>query len=381
MTARWDAAIEQMTARVDGTIAQLGGLEPLPFPHYGDPRTGRWTTSPDGDWTGGHWVGMLWLAAHRTGDARYRRVAERWAERLRTRVDSETVFRGFLFWYGAAQGAALCDSDPAREVAVAGARGLATLFDPTAGAIPLGRSAEEASDVGRTDANVDCVCLIRLMSWAADVTGDATLRDIGVSHARRHIEFCVRDDGSVVQSATFDASTGDVLRRYTHKGSSDDSTWARAQAWGMLGYAIAAATEEQEPVFLATAQRTADWWLAHVPEDRVAYWDFDVAVDPQTPRDTSGTAIAAAALLKLAALVEDERQRSRYRLAAEETVAALIARHLTPAAAADAPPGILTDGCYNQRIGLATSNELIWGSYYLYEALHVLAGHVSPTAV
>ena len=31
--------------------------------------------------------------------------------------------------------------------------------------------------------------------------------------------------------------------------------------------------------------------------------------------------------------------------------------------------GILTEGCYNRRNGLATRSELIWGSYYLYEAL------------
>ena len=40
------------------------------------------------------------------------------------------------------------------------------------------------------------------------------------------------------------------------------------------------------------------------------------------------------------------------------------------------PGGILTRGCYNHRIGLATDNELVWGSYYLYEALHVLAGRL-----
>lgn len=30
----------------------------------------------------------------------------------------------------------------------------------------------------------------------------------------------------------------------------------------------------------------------------------------------------------------------------------------------------------NHRIGLATDNELIWGDYYLYESLHVLADHL-----
>ena len=40
------------------------------------------------------------------------------------------------------------------------------------------------------------------------------------------------------QSASFDPHTGDLLRHYTHKGVGDDSTWNRAQAWAMVGYAL-----------------------------------------------------------------------------------------------------------------------------------------------
>jgi unsaturated chondroitin disaccharide hydrolase len=43
--------------------------------------------------------------------------------------------------------------------------------------------------------------------------------------------------------------------------------------------------------------------------------------------------------------------------------------------------GILSHGCYNQRINLATQHELIWGSYYLYEALHVLSGALPPARI
>jgi unsaturated chondroitin disaccharide hydrolase len=43
--------------------------------------------------------------------------------------------------------------------------------------------------------------------------------------------------------------------------------------------------------------------------------------------------------------------------------------------------GILSHGCYNKRINLATQNELIWGSYYLFEALHVLTGTLEPARI
>jgi len=43
--------------------------------------------------------------------------------------------------------------------------------------------------------------------------------------------------------------------------------------------------------------------------------------------------------------------------------------------------GGLWRGCYNKRINVAVDNELIWGSYYLYEALHVLAGKLEPARI
>ena len=141
----------------------------------------------------------------------------------------------------------------------------------------------------------------------------------------------------------------------------------------MVGYAIMHLWT-QERAFLDVATHTADWWLAHAPTDRVAFWDFDAPAGPDTPRDTSGTAIAAAALLKLAALAPEEPQRAQYQAAAEATVTALVERYLDER-------GILSHGCYNQRINLATQHELIWGSYYLFEALHVLSGALPPARV
>lgn len=377
----WASSIVDMTARIDATAAAVSDPSDG-FPHYADVDTGEWTTSPDGDWTGGFWNGMLWLALHRTGDATYEKLAERWVEALRPRATSETIFRGFLFYYGAALGAMLADNELAREVAIEGARGLATLYNPNARAIPLGRQAEEASDVGRNDANVDGVQGAALLAWAAEQTGDEELREIGIQHALRHIEFCLRDDASVCQSATFDPDSGEMLRRYTHKGYSDDSTWTRAQAWAMLGYAMSAKWAPERPELLETARRTAEWWIEHVPPDRVAYWDFDAPPSPETQRDTSGTAIATAALLKLSELSLDEDDRVRFRQVAEQTAASLTRGYLTPTADEDTRPrGMLTQGCYNHRIGLATNSELIWGSYFLYESLHVLDGQIEADLI
>ncbi|MDQ0379495.1 glycoside hydrolase family 88 protein [Amycolatopsis thermophila] len=358
----------RMAARVDQTVAaNLPGL-----PHYADVHTGEWTTTPDGDWTGGHFVGQLWLGARRE-------AAREYSARLDGRENSPTIFRGFLFHYGAALGGHLLDDPAAWERAERGARGLLSSFNPAAGIMPLGTAAEEAHSVGDAETSIDAVGAVSaLLAAVADRTGDRAMREAAVAHARRHIEVCVRADGSVCQSGTVDPATGELVRRYSHKGHSPSSTWARAQAWAMLAFTMSARWLPGHPEFLDTATTVADWWAVHVPEDLIAFWDFDDPAIPHTLKDTSATAIAAAALLKLAALLPDG---TKYRELARRTVDALVTGHLRPVPGLPGEIAVLTTGCYNKLLGLATANELVWGDYYLTEALAVLDGDLDPLAV
>jgi len=141
----------------------------------------------------------------------------------------------------------------------------------------------------------------------------------------------------------------------------------------MLGYAVMHQwTGERD--FLDVALKCADWWIVHVPPNRVAYWDFDAPVGPDTEHDTSATAITAAALLKIAAALKDAPKRKEIRAAAEGTVRMLIDGYLDSR-------GILDHGCYSKRLNVATQNELIWGSYYLFEALCVLTGKLEAARI
>src|SRR5919112_3875701 len=375
----WADGSRRMLERIDDTARQVTAG----FPNFADPETGEWVTTPQGDWTGGHWVGELWLACKVTGQERYEEWAGQWCEALRPRASSSTVFRSFLFYYGAALGDILLGDERARDIALEGARGLMDLYNQEAGMIPLGTEAEEASDVGDQETSIDAVGSISaLFGWASEKTGDPSYREAAARHAQRHIEFCVRDDASVGQSASFDPDTGKIKRRYSHKGYSENSTWARAQAWCMLAYTLSARWMPEYEEFLETALRTADWWLDYVPEDGVAFWDFGDPNIPDTERDTSATAIAAVSLLKLGELVSDGDLKARYQHAARATVRALVQGYLTPTGPRDSRvPGILTEGCYNKHINLATRHELIWGDYYLFEALQVLHERVAATEI
>lgn len=373
-TTTFSAAAEAILARTAATA-----IAPEPgFPHYADMQTGEWTRSPDGDWTGGYFVGQLWLGAA-AGHPELTKVAAAWAERVRPRAASHTIFRGFLFWYGAALGNKLLGNEQAGKIALEGALALGDSFHPAAKLLPLGPAAEEAHSVGVNETNIDGVPGgAPLLYWAAEVTGDETLREKARSHVTRHVDYLVRPDGSVVQSATFDGDTGDLVKTYTHKGVTDESTWARAQAWAMLG--LAQAAQHDRDLFVADATRVCDWWCEHLPEGDVSYWDFDAPAHEAKPLlDTSATAIAAASLLKMRHVARE--RASEYDNVARRMVTALVERHLSGPGDGARPAGILGDACYNRRIDLATRSELVWGTYFLLESLLSLTGDIDTTRI
>lgn len=367
----FDNAIDHMIHRARFTLkADLDG-----FPHYADAKTGEWTTTPTGFWTGGFWPGMLWLAGYYSGDEKFWLEASDWTRRLESRVGTDSVFKGFLFYFSGGLGALLADNQQAGELAVCAAKSLQDAFNPRIGLIPLGSEAEEAHTVGENETNIDGLAASILMMWASRHTGDGSLKDIAIKHALKSGEYCIRENGSVCQSASFDGATGELIRNYTHKGFRESSTWTRAQAWAMLGYSYLASSAPNDPRLVARAEHVSDWWIRNIPEDLVAYWDFDAPREEGTKRDTSGTAIAAAALLKLAQAHHDRKAARNYYRFARETVKVLCRNYLTDGNNPDNPfPGILTQGCFDHTRSEAMNNELIWGDYFLFESLGIMTG-------
>ena len=368
-----DEAIAAVIGRVERS---LGDGPEAGFPHYADAETGVWVRSVDGDWNGGFWVGLLWLANVATSDDAFGEAAEGFVERLRRRVRSATAFRGLLFWYGATIGWLLTGNEKSRSVALEGARGLATLYNPEAGLIPRGHQMSVDTPVeGYDDSNIDGVPGgTPLLFWGAGELDRPELGSIARSHAGRHFETLVREDGSVCQSMLFDPADGSTLRLFTHKGYAPETTWARAQGWAIIGAAQAAA---YDPWFLPWLKTVCDWWVGHVPDDGVPPWDFGDPA-PHVPVDTSASAMAAAGLLKAAVLVPDSADT--YRQLAVRTISTLIDRYLI-IDPTNPPQGRLRGGCYNPHSGLPTDLELIWGDYYLLEALLAATGRLDTTLI
>jgi unsaturated chondroitin disaccharide hydrolase len=378
----WNDAIGRMLERMEDTRKRVGNE----YPHWADPETGTWTTTVDGDWTGGFWAGMHWLAAKHTGKGHYRAQAAALARGLRSRVAVDTVFKSFPLYYGAALGSILYDDKDAKDLALTGARGLTSMYNPALALIPLGSQAEEGGHIGNIETSIDSLQAAPFLFWAARVSADDKTRQIAHRHAATIIPLHLREDDSFIQSSTLDEK-GKLIKHYTHKGYSATSTWGRAQAWGILFSTMSYLAAPEETSWLQAAQRGAQWWIAHVPEDHVAFWDFDDPAIPNTERDTAATTIASSALLKLSKAVQDPASRSKYQAAAESTITALVTNYLTPTSPQDKRiPGILTESCFNKRpdarpLDAANKCEFIVADYYLLECMLVLAGDLDPVAV
>lgn len=383
MSRDWNEPIVRMMKRIEDTARRVGDG----YPHWADPKSGNWTTTATGDWTGGYWLGMLWLASCTEGGERFRVLAEQGCARLAPRVTAETAFKAATFYYGAGLGSVLCDSEPAREMGLAAARDLKRRYNPKLQLVPLGAQAEEGAHVGATASSIDSLVVSLLLFWAAGSSNDAEMREIAARHTDTVLRNHQREDGAFVQSTSLDPASGEVLRRYTHKGYSESSIWARAQAWGVLCSTMSYLFGREEKRWLYAAMRGADWWLAHVPADGVAFWDFDDPDAPNVERDTAATAFMATAFLKLSTIAPSDAKREEYRRAGERTVAVLVDRYLTPLDTNDQRiPGMLVQGCFNKRADSRPEDyvndaELIFGSYYLFEALHLLSGRLESAAL
>ena len=80
--------------------------------------------------------------------------------------------------------------------------------------------------------------------------------------------------------------TGEPDHGATCQGYRDGSAWARGQAWGVYGTALGYRYTKEER-YIDAFRTVTEYFLSHLPEDLVPYWDFeftDGSDQPEIPR-------------------------------------------------------------------------------------------------
>ena len=326
---------------------------------------GRWQTGVNGGWTGGFWVGLLWLAYSLTSDEIYSEKAVQWAHRLAPRAtDLSTHDLGFLFLPSCVQGFNLTDNPELRDLALTAARTLASRFHEPGQLIP-----EKAAPGDENYGNktlVDTMMNLPLLYWASHETGEESYQDLAIRHAQTCLRYHVRSDGSTAQAYFFDPHTGEPIGEGTDHGHSPESRWTRGLGWAIYGFTSSyQATMIVD--FLHAAHRCSNAFCAHLPEDYVPYWDYDAPDIPNALRDSSAAAVAASGLLDLAAADPTAQQARIFKRWALDILTSLASDYTTRGVKGH--EGILMHGTRSIPRRSGMDGALIYGDYYFMEAL------------
>lgn len=303
--AQIDGAVERAETHIAGT-----GRFGAPIDLKDDK-----TTISYGDhtvWQGGFFQGSLWYLYELTGDEKYAETARRYTESIsdvQYVTDNHDV--GFICMCSFGQGLRLKGLDY-KAVIVQTAESLMTRFREAPGLIQSWQESEELDR--RCPVIIDNMMNLELLFKASELTGDKKYFNAAVSHADRTLKEHFRADGSCWHVVDYDPETGEVRKKITAQGFSDDSVWSRGQAWAIYGYTMAYRCTGYRR-YIDQAVKTFEMMKNHpnMADDCIAYWDMCCPDIPDTYRDASTASIMASALYEMSTMdVENPAQYKEY---------------------------------------------------------------------
>lgn len=320
------------------------------------------------EWTDGFWTGLLWLAYEYTGDEKYRELADKNVASFKNRVEKDIELDhhdlGFLYSLATVSGYKLTGSDDAREASIKAANKLISRYQEK------GEFIQAWGELGSKDHYrfiIDCLLNIPLLYWASDEIGDAKYRNIANKHFVTSCNNVIRDDASAFHTFYMDNETGKPLRGVTRQGYSDDSAWARGQAWGVYGIPLNYRYTRNESCFNLYEGMT-NYFLNRLPKDNVCYWDLIFNDGDDHSKDSSAAAIAVCGMHEMNKyLPEVDENKEVYKYAMHNILRSLIENYMNP----EIEPGkpVLLHGVYSWHSGKGVDEGNIWGDYFFLEAL------------
>jgi unsaturated chondroitin disaccharide hydrolase len=323
-------------------------------------------------WTSGFWPGMLWLVSQNTGDGRLARLATSLEHGLFAIFHDDRLYElhhdvGFMYQPTSVMRYKLTGNDEARRRGILAAMTLAARFNPASGLIEAWSSRKRYGM-----SIIDTLINLPLLFWAAEELEQPRFRNIAVAHLDTFLKHWVRPDFTTHHVLRFDPLSGEKLEALGGQGYAPDSCWSRGQSWAILGLPFAYRyTRDQR--YLDAARGIAAKFLAHLPEHRVAPWDFSVPDVENAPRDSSASAVAACGLLEMADLVGSS-EAADLRATAQGILMGL-EKHVG-LLHTDAKDGLLDKATGKLPFGENVEVPIIYGDYYFLEGLYRLRGGV-----
>ncbi len=251
------------------------------------------------DWTTGFWSGEIWLAYEYCKKEELRKAGEIQIESFFNRIDKKIEVdhhdMGFLYSPSCVAGYKLIGSKLGREAAIKAANQLITRFHPVGEFIQAWGPMDAPENYRLI---IDCLLNLPLLYWASEETGDTKYKDIAEKHIYTAVQNVIREDYSTWHTFFFDMKTGAPDHGATCQGYRDGSAWARGQAWGVYGLALAYKYTKRTE-YIDLFKHVTEYFIKHLPKDMVPFWDLEFTDGDVQPRDSSSASIAACGMLEM----------------------------------------------------------------------------------
>lgn len=324
------------------------------------------------EWTTGFWTGEIWLAYEMTGHEELKKAGniqvESFLHRITEKIDVNHHDMGFLYSPSCVAAYQLTGNETAKKAAIMAADNLMERF------IENGQYFQAWGEIGASDNSrliIDCLLNMPLLFWASEVTGNNIYREKAEAHIKTAMNYVIRPDNSTYHTYYFDSKTGEPLKGVTHQGNRDGSAWSRGQAWGIYGAALSY-KKLKEPMYLEVFKKVTDYFLTHLSDDLVPYWDFDFDTGSDEPRDSSAAAIACCGMLEMAKYMTEEDALFYTEMAKKLLKALVVNCQVLDSKVSN---GLLLHGTYakdspnNPCSNRGVDECNTWGDYFFLEAL------------
>lgn len=329
---------------------------------------GKYRIKGNDDWTNGFWTGMLALAYEYTGDEEFLHRIEANMVSFQKRLDDHFVLDhhdiGFLYSLSAGAAYKLTGNETYRATLLQAADVLLNRFQEKGNFIQAWGKYGEPKEYRVI---IDSFINLPLLFAATEYSGQEIYKEVALKHYATLLKTVFRDNASTYHTYYFDIETGQPAYGATHQGHSDTSTWARGQAWAILGIPLNE-SYIHSAIFSKVYPSVVEVFLNHLPKDLIPYWDFDYTDAEPSAKDSSAAAIAACGFLEAA-------QQKAYP-EAEGIAKGLI--YQLGELYTDAPEGnegLLQHGVYAFAEGKGIDEPNLWGDYFYFEALMRLANN------
>lgn len=324
------------------------------------------------DWTTGFWTGEIWLAYEFSGDDSLKKAAEVQVHDFLNRINQKIAVdhhdMGFLYSPSCVAAYKLTGNKEGREAAIKAADQLISRFHPAGEFIQAWGDMDEP---GNYRLIIDCLLNLPLLYWASEETGDEKYRNIAEKHIHTAVANVIREDYSTWHTFFFDRKTGAPDHGATCQGYRDGSAWARGQAWGVYGLALAYKYTGREE-YIELFRRVTEYFLEHLPEDLVPYWDLEFSDGDDQPRDSSSASIAVCGMLEMSKYL-GVKEAEHYRKLALRIMKSLYDNYAVKDFAVS--NGLVLHSTYSNHSPFNTCDHRgvdecnAWGDYFYMEAL------------